>query len=515
MALGRLFVLILLRVLFVHGEIYLYNNTTILFMFDDYLSEDGPGIPFQGFEGFLRAASPADGCTEMVPADRDSLFVIIKRYGCTFEQKVRNAQAANFSAVIVHNVDSNALIHMPYTNKTGILIPAVFVSEETGELLLANAQVEGTYVWLDETFHVNKDVFLAFCMFVLVAFFCMLSSMLFRYVRNRRRRRRYLLPPSMLKSIPKQKYDKNLNYETCVICQENFNQGDVIRILHCSHAYHAKCIDVWLTQYKRVCAVCKRRVLMSSIHYSISCQVYRRLVDAVQAAYHAKCIDVWLTQYKRVCAVCKRRVLMSSIHYSISCQVYRRLVDAVQAAYHAKCIDVWLTQYKRVCAVCKRRVLGPGEVGQYFDSDSESEPDDRTPLLRPGAPPPTTGGTFASLSEAILDRRRRVMNALRGRGATQPPTDTQVASSSQTRDPVGLLHSVNAASEEYDDSSSGSIGGSAYRSANSSRSALSVCNGDVDSVDFTRSTVSAQSNDQGDSASNIPEVVIVSSRNPE
>lgn len=50
MALGRLFVLILLRVLFVHGEIYLYNNTTILFMFDDYLSEDGPGIPFQGFE---------------------------------------------------------------------------------------------------------------------------------------------------------------------------------------------------------------------------------------------------------------------------------------------------------------------------------------------------------------------------------------------------------------------------------------------------------------------------------
>lgn len=28
-----------------------------------------------------------------------------------------------------------------------------------------------------------------------------------------------------------------------------------------SSAYHAKCIDVWLTQYRRVCAVCKRRVL--------------------------------------------------------------------------------------------------------------------------------------------------------------------------------------------------------------------------------------------------------------
>jgi Ring finger domain len=32
------------------------------------------------------------------------------------------------------------------------------------------------------------------------------------------------------------------------------------RILPCRHAYHTKCIDVWLTKNRRVCPVCKRKV---------------------------------------------------------------------------------------------------------------------------------------------------------------------------------------------------------------------------------------------------------------
>lgn len=33
-----------------------------------------------------------------------------------------------------------------------------------------------------------------------------------------------------------------------------------MRILPCRHAYHTKCIDVWLTKNRRVCPVCKRKV---------------------------------------------------------------------------------------------------------------------------------------------------------------------------------------------------------------------------------------------------------------
>jgi len=60
-------------------------------------------------------------------------------------------------------------------------------------------------------------------------------------------------------------------------------------------------------------------------------------------------------------------------------------------AYHSKCIDPWLTRNRRVCPVCKRKVFAEGE--HVSDTESESDPDDTTPLIRPSSYG-TQGGTF-------------------------------------------------------------------------------------------------------------------------
>ncbi|GJP51311.1 hypothetical protein CLOM_g10472 [Closterium sp. NIES-68] len=46
--------------------------------------------------------------------------------------------------------------------------------------------------------------------------------------------------------------------ETCAICLEDYEWGDRLRILPCSHEFHVDCVDLWLTTRRPFCPVCKR-----------------------------------------------------------------------------------------------------------------------------------------------------------------------------------------------------------------------------------------------------------------
>lgn len=45
----------------------------------------------------------------------------------------------------------------------------------------------------------------------------------------------------------------------CVICVEDFVEGDEVRRLPCGHIYHRECVDVWLLR-SRACCLCKRPI---------------------------------------------------------------------------------------------------------------------------------------------------------------------------------------------------------------------------------------------------------------
>lgn len=49
----------------------------------------------------------------------------------------------------------------------------------------------------------------------------------------------------------------------CMICMEEFSEGDMLRTLPCLHRYHRQCVDQWLNRASS-CPICKRDVTDTS-----------------------------------------------------------------------------------------------------------------------------------------------------------------------------------------------------------------------------------------------------------
>ncbi|XP_027017672.1 E3 ubiquitin-protein ligase RNF13 [Tachysurus fulvidraco] len=271
LSLTQIFIITFISMLPVEAHITAYSGDNQTESFDDAPARFGYRLPSQGLKGFLIGARPENGCVPIDPPppreNNSSVFIVlIKRYHCNFDIKVLNAQRAGYRAAIVHNVDSEELVNMGSDDLEvvkQITIPSVFVGEKDSKSLTEEFSYErGGYVILMPDFSLPLEYYLIpFLIIVGICLILIVVFMITKFVQDRQRARRSRLRKDQLKKLPIHKYKKGDAYDVCAICLEEYEEGEKLRVLPCSHAYHCKCVDPWLTKTKRTCPVCKQKVV--------------------------------------------------------------------------------------------------------------------------------------------------------------------------------------------------------------------------------------------------------------
>ncbi|XP_057973296.1 receptor homology region, transmembrane domain- and RING domain-containing protein 2-like [Malania oleifera] len=254
------------------------NNVTL--SFDDIEANFAPGVKGSGECGGLYVAEPVDACSPLtnkvagVEGACASPFVLIVRGGCSFEDKVRTAQHAGFKAAIVYDDEDDGVLVAMAGNSAGIKIHAVFVSNAAGEVLKKYAGKAGGLtsmeLWIIPSFENSAWSIMAISFISLLAMSAVLATCFFvRRHRIRRERPRasrvrefHGMSSRLVKAMPSLIFtsvlEDNCTSRTCAICLEDYSMGEKLRILPCSHKFHAFCVDSWLTTWRTFCPVCKR-----------------------------------------------------------------------------------------------------------------------------------------------------------------------------------------------------------------------------------------------------------------
>ncbi|KFK44359.1 hypothetical protein AALP_AA1G247200 [Arabis alpina] len=228
-----------------------------------------PSVNAKVETGVLYVAEPLDACENLrnKPGNGTSGFVLIVRGGCSFEYKVRNAQRSGFKSAIVHdNKDGDILLAMA-GDPEGIKIRAVFVTKAAGEALKNYAGLTKTEVMLVPSSEDSEwSSFATIALLLSLATFVVLATCVFVYRHctrtsnatsqfRRMSRRMVKAMPTVTFTCAKEDYTTSFS---CTICLEDYSVGDKLRVLPCSHKFHAVCVDSWLTSWRTFCPVCKR-----------------------------------------------------------------------------------------------------------------------------------------------------------------------------------------------------------------------------------------------------------------
>ncbi|MBA0754036.1 hypothetical protein Gogos_020149 [Gossypium gossypioides] len=221
-----------------------------------------------GVCGALEVADPLDACSplrnDFGSNQSDSIrFALIIRGDCSFEEKIRNAQNKGFSAAIVYDDKySNNLVYM-MVNPKGIKVLAVFVSKSAGEFLKDHAKGENGECCIYPQLNGKAWTVFAICFLslVVIAAFLVIAFVAPRSLSNWRRRNLVRSVDSkMVEALPCFVFGSarsSIGGETCAICLEDYNDGELLKVLPCQHDFHSSCVESWLTKWGTFCPVCK------------------------------------------------------------------------------------------------------------------------------------------------------------------------------------------------------------------------------------------------------------------
>lgn len=228
--------------------------------------------PDSKLEGIIVLAEPPDACTTVEePTFLTNFtlfkFVLINGSGsCTLMTKMQNVATAGFNVAVLY--DRNTLLRIiPPPHGPVFGIPCVFISYDDWVKIQKyytynNKSLDNYILMIIPNYNISYymmlfAVVIGVCFVVMVLF---MICLLIKCVQERRRNRRNRLSTRQIKQIPTFKFAKGDQFDVCAICLEDYNEGDKLRILPCSHAYHARCVDPWLMNNRRNCPLCKRKV---------------------------------------------------------------------------------------------------------------------------------------------------------------------------------------------------------------------------------------------------------------
>lgn len=223
----------------------------------------GRPFPKDGLWGHLAYTQPDDGCKPFVRPDNGTDWIAVMSMSdkCSFAMQVLHAQNALFVAAIVHNNKSDDLIEMTNTSQR-FDIPSTFIGLSSGRMLVQFDLRLDVNIFIVEQNYSDDEELLLIILAGVSSFSAVvvLGIVVGIGIHNCCKNRAQLLSRWKLKRLPLHVFKKGDLYENCAICLEEYNEGDKLRILPCAHAFHSKCIDVWLTKNRKTCPLCNETV---------------------------------------------------------------------------------------------------------------------------------------------------------------------------------------------------------------------------------------------------------------